>query len=786
VKRIERQIKLTGTILTPQENLVISDSTPEPKKEKNISNSPKKSRGKKLENFMDEFFVDPGENTATTKETSGDDKIKLRQEVEKYKILETIREEELAGISQPILMRAGFEPSEMIHSVGSEISNMLKKFNNKDKKGASLPLDNTEENKKNTSGGKEDSTTSSIAEAMRTGKLSDLVDNLFPGTRLGEEQTQEPKESKEDLIKKYEEKIQNLLDIIESAKKQIEANNEIIRLMDLEEQKGEETAMVEEKTNDDELFDDLFGEKTEESNNNNLETIGYLKTFQDGVFHSLSKTPENCYFRLFNQNGNTANFEFSGDEQSAIANKDSIKEVYETSGGSIDATNIKNIEPGFVTLQDNKTWKITQKAKIRFIHSEEEVKAIKTAEETTANQQPEGIIDIKEILEKIKKGEIKIDATKLGEIRQRYLNINVDLKQKREGIVKKLEKTEGEVRRELYNSSEYKKSLNIKSDENGVMENGERASVYFSRKIDEDSKQDPRYLSLANELDNLPKLYSPDEVKELSLKKYIEKYGIDNLEEEKLEENNSEIEEKIKEIERRKQEEIKSMLESKAVKITDQNFNFKMIGTPTGFDMSEDVDYKNNITFYQNNYDGVDNAIKKFQLIKRNDKIIYMYKLGNFMTATGRKGSFLGMSIELDSIYSTDIKGLEDLLDSIFNELILEKFHLVEKTTDPNHPYKFKIDSFTRRDSSEKHKNIKEIEEIKKIILYNFQNPFKEDFRKIDKNFNDSIQKSGIQYNLHTITKGGGDISTIAPNYFDFEKNEIIAKYDKEIADLKK
>jgi len=114
----------------------------------------------------------------------------------------------------------------------------------------------------------------------------------------------------------------------------------------------------------------LAGKITEESDKDeDISNMKYLKTIQDGVFHSISNDPYDCFFRLFNEKGKMANFDFCGDEQVAIANKDSIKEVCDTSGSSIDATGIQNIinGAGTVELQDNGTWKVTQKTKIKFI-----------------------------------------------------------------------------------------------------------------------------------------------------------------------------------------------------------------------------------------------------------------------------------------------------------------------------------------------------------------------------------------------------------------------------------
>jgi len=182
-----------------------------------------------------------------------------------------------------------------------------------------------------------------------------------------------------------EKTLNDLLNTIEEAKKELAELDRLEAELNLKE----------------EIENDLTKE-------NNLETIGYLKTIQDGVFHTLSKTPENCFFRMFNQNGNTAEFEFSGDVQSTIANIDSTKEVCMSSGSSIGAKDIQNIEKGTVEKQTDGTWKIIKKPKIKFISQEEENS--ETEKEVTVEKKEVKTYDIEFIKGKIRELLSKVSA----------------------------------------------------------------------------------------------------------------------------------------------------------------------------------------------------------------------------------------------------------------------------------------------------------------------------------------------------------------------------------------
>ncbi len=290
--------------------------------------------------------------------------------------------------------------------------------------------------------------------------------------------------------------------------------------------------------------------------------------------------------------------------------------------------------------------------------------------------------------------------------------------------------------------------------------------------------------------------------------------------EENLEEENLEIEAKRANIEKRRQIEIESMLESKAVEITDQNFDFELLGAPQIFDTtaytkrSKLEDKREDINFYQMWYSG-DEKEKELSLTRRyNDKIYYIYRRQNLISNSHRGGSFFAMSVELNDIYCTDFEKVERFMDLIFEKIIVDKYKILEKINNTKYSYRYNIPDFRDRAT------LAMTAEIKNIILKNFNNKdiFGGDFRKTDENFKNVIRAGG-SINLHSILKitkyidakgvektikGGVDdmdkdiqnaktketvIEESKPlnsNFFDFDRNIINAKYDQELAELEK
>jgi hypothetical protein len=93
----------------------------------------------------------------------------------------------------------------------------------------------------------------------------------------------------------------------------------------------------------------------------------YLKRRSGKVFNQVSDNPKGCFFRLFNQHGNRAKFEFCGNEEEAIANRDAIFDmICETAGICQSAQHVVTEIPGELELQNNK-WVVIKKAQIKFV-----------------------------------------------------------------------------------------------------------------------------------------------------------------------------------------------------------------------------------------------------------------------------------------------------------------------------------------------------------------------------------------------------------------------------------
>jgi len=98
----------------------------------------------------------------------------------------------------------------------------------------------------------------------------------------------------------------------------------------------------------------------------NQNNVKFLKTAPSGIFNNVFENSSGCYFKLFDSNGNEAKFEFSGNIEEAIANRNAIfDETSEPFDPPKDATKIVTVVPGSVVFQNGK-WKITTKARIKF------------------------------------------------------------------------------------------------------------------------------------------------------------------------------------------------------------------------------------------------------------------------------------------------------------------------------------------------------------------------------------------------------------------------------------
>jgi hypothetical protein len=96
-----------------------------------------------------------------------------------------------------------------------------------------------------------------------------------------------------------------------------------------------------------------------------LSEIKYLAGKKGKTFSRISDNPDNCYYRMFNRNGDTANFEFCGNECEAIAQYAVLSDVCEISGSRQNADSVRNINAGTIILKDD-VWEVQTPAKIKF------------------------------------------------------------------------------------------------------------------------------------------------------------------------------------------------------------------------------------------------------------------------------------------------------------------------------------------------------------------------------------------------------------------------------------
>ena len=94
----------------------------------------------------------------------------------------------------------------------------------------------------------------------------------------------------------------------------------------------------------------------------------YLK-MKSGIYLSQeSDSPANSKYKIFDIQGNTAKFEFCGNEIEAIANREAFFDnVCEDSNYSPNAKQVINEQSGVVELQSDGKWKVITKAIIKFV-----------------------------------------------------------------------------------------------------------------------------------------------------------------------------------------------------------------------------------------------------------------------------------------------------------------------------------------------------------------------------------------------------------------------------------
>ena len=105
----------------------------------------------------------------------------------------------------------------------------------------------------------------------------------------------------------------------------------------------------------------------EESFEPSKSTIKYLKGKSGKIFSRVEYTPENSFFKLFNENDNTALFEFCGDEAEAIAKRIFSEDICNIVSGNYQNANfVKTKKPGKIRRVGDQ-WEVTVPVEIKLI-----------------------------------------------------------------------------------------------------------------------------------------------------------------------------------------------------------------------------------------------------------------------------------------------------------------------------------------------------------------------------------------------------------------------------------
>lgn len=95
-------------------------------------------------------------------------------------------------------------------------------------------------------------------------------------------------------------------------------------------------------------------------------TTKYLKGKSGKIFSRVEYTPENSFFKLINENDNTALFEFCGDEAEAIAKRIFSDDICNIAGNYQNAISVKTKKPGKIKRVGDQ-WEVTVPVEIKLI-----------------------------------------------------------------------------------------------------------------------------------------------------------------------------------------------------------------------------------------------------------------------------------------------------------------------------------------------------------------------------------------------------------------------------------
>jgi hypothetical protein len=109
----------------------------------------------------------------------------------------------------------------------------------------------------------------------------------------------------------------------------------------------------------------------EKPSNESLEKVNtptkYLKGNSGKIFNRIESTPENSFFKIFNESGNTAQFEFDGNEAKAIAQRIFNEDICQIVSGSYqNAHSVITSKPGKI-IRIGDQWEVIEPIEIKLV-----------------------------------------------------------------------------------------------------------------------------------------------------------------------------------------------------------------------------------------------------------------------------------------------------------------------------------------------------------------------------------------------------------------------------------
>ena len=92
-----------------------------------------------------------------------------------------------------------------------------------------------------------------------------------------------------------------------------------------------------------------------------------MKGKSGNIFNRVENTPENSFFKLFNESDDTAQFEFCGDEAEAIAKRIFSEDISKIVSGSYhNAKSVITNKPGKIR-RDGDQWEVIEPVEIKLV-----------------------------------------------------------------------------------------------------------------------------------------------------------------------------------------------------------------------------------------------------------------------------------------------------------------------------------------------------------------------------------------------------------------------------------